>query len=390
MSQKRLILHIGAHKTGTTALQVFFSQHADQLRQAGIDYPFVESQRRIQTGRCAGNLACMLEKMGWITNGRARFDSEYSRTIDHLVETVESSDCDTVLFSRETFCKYPPDMVGYMANRCKGLQVSVVLFVRDPFDFTLSMWKQHVKRFTETRDLPQYIPEVSRARTLEMFTGFERFSQHFTDLRLVNYDHCKRNIFSAFMQAAAIDERQIPALQAGQKRFANASLTHSQARLITEINQQYGQCSFAQEMINYLIRQAPARQEDFYSSTLHQLLLQEYAAEIAAINAHLPQEQQLAMQLRPDQDSDAGIRPEDRATLDDFVHRASQLRPSVSLMQRLRNRILRQQLKSLPINFDPAGYRTLNPDLPQDIDPYSHYNSHGLSEGRPYRVARPV
>ncbi|SEO23496.1 hypothetical protein SAMN04488103_1167 [Gemmobacter aquatilis] len=40
----KLVCHIGHHKTGTTSLQVFLSQNSHALLQAGILYPWVESQ----------------------------------------------------------------------------------------------------------------------------------------------------------------------------------------------------------------------------------------------------------------------------------------------------------------------------------------------------------
>lgn len=389
MKKKRLILHIGAHKTGTTALQVFFSKYASQLSQAGVDYPYIESARRVQSGRCAGNLIGLLDSMGKLKNGRICFDATFDQTIDHLIETARASEHPTVLFSGETFSKYPNEMVASLANRSSDLEVTVLLFVRDPFDFTVSMWKQQVKRFADTRALSQYTAETSLLRTLEMFTGFEHFSKYFNDLRLINYDYCKHDIFSTFMQAAGIDSSQIPALQVGQKRFANASLTHSQACLVTHINQAYGQCEFSQKLIDYLIRHSPRRNDDFYSATVHQHLLQAYRNEINAINAHLLAEQQLNVQPREMQTHETGIAPEDRITLEDFILRVRSLKPSISQLQRIRNCLLRLRLKALPINFDPIGYRLLNPDIPADVDLAGHYCSIGINEDRPYRVRLP-
>ena len=40
----KVILYIGHHKVGSTALQVFLSQNSHRLLQAGILYPAVEMQ----------------------------------------------------------------------------------------------------------------------------------------------------------------------------------------------------------------------------------------------------------------------------------------------------------------------------------------------------------
>ncbi len=39
MRDRRLVIHAGFHKSGTTALQEAFDAQSDQLRSAGILYP---------------------------------------------------------------------------------------------------------------------------------------------------------------------------------------------------------------------------------------------------------------------------------------------------------------------------------------------------------------
>src|SRR5690348_5956503 len=41
---RRVVLHVGLPKTGTTYLQALLSQHRDVLRDAGVLYPFVRPQ----------------------------------------------------------------------------------------------------------------------------------------------------------------------------------------------------------------------------------------------------------------------------------------------------------------------------------------------------------
>jgi len=39
MRERRLVIHAGFHKSGTTALQEAFDAQSDQLKSAGILYP---------------------------------------------------------------------------------------------------------------------------------------------------------------------------------------------------------------------------------------------------------------------------------------------------------------------------------------------------------------
>lgn len=59
----RAVCHIGHHKTGTTSLQAFLSQNSHRLLQAGILYPWVESQgAAVALGKAVrgGDFAAML------------------------------------------------------------------------------------------------------------------------------------------------------------------------------------------------------------------------------------------------------------------------------------------------------------------------------------------
>ena len=42
MRERRLVIHAGFHKSGTTALQEAFDAQSDQLKSAGILYPIFQ------------------------------------------------------------------------------------------------------------------------------------------------------------------------------------------------------------------------------------------------------------------------------------------------------------------------------------------------------------
>ncbi len=62
---KRVIVHGGFHKTGSSALQAHLSQLAPFLEENGVSYPYAESESVIAAGACSGNLPQILFREGW-------------------------------------------------------------------------------------------------------------------------------------------------------------------------------------------------------------------------------------------------------------------------------------------------------------------------------------
>src|SRR5690606_19912977 len=57
---KRLILHIGRHKTGTTRLQFFLDKHAEELRRLGACYPLTGREAPTERERTAHHQLALL------------------------------------------------------------------------------------------------------------------------------------------------------------------------------------------------------------------------------------------------------------------------------------------------------------------------------------------
>jgi hypothetical protein len=54
--RKRLIIHIGLYKTGSTALQAFLAQSVSVLASSGIAYPFIAQRGDGGSGVAIGNI----------------------------------------------------------------------------------------------------------------------------------------------------------------------------------------------------------------------------------------------------------------------------------------------------------------------------------------------
>lgn len=157
--KKKLIIHIGTPKTGSSFLQKVCIKNYNKLLNLGVLYPGVENNSFVKKANEPINashiLACFsldLDK-----------DSLCKLIIEKL-ETVFSFDCPTVLISDETLSAFNVQDKGNLfifeclIEACNTLNIdlSFIAYYRQPSRYLPSHWAQLVKKHQETRSLIQF------------------------------------------------------------------------------------------------------------------------------------------------------------------------------------------------------------------------------------------
>ncbi len=145
---KKLILHIGHYKTGTTALQVFFEDTTDFLSSVGLDYPDIRrtyskhSDFAFSILRAAG-----VEKLMYNYSDPTPPLEMWGDLYDHM----RRSDLSTTLISSEEFMRLGqfPEAVRLLrevlAARPDGVELQVIAYLRDPASHLQSWYNQLIK-----------------------------------------------------------------------------------------------------------------------------------------------------------------------------------------------------------------------------------------------------
>lgn len=135
---KKLFLHIGTHKTGTTALQHFLSVNKQRLQECGVLIP---------VSGCIGPYSGH-HNIAWEMNGDHRFQGNYG-TLDDLCAEISGSDCHTVVVSSEDF-EYlysRPEALVEIKHRLNdvGCQVEVIVIFREVGEYIISLYGELLK-----------------------------------------------------------------------------------------------------------------------------------------------------------------------------------------------------------------------------------------------------
>lgn len=163
---RRIILHPGAPKTGTTSLQHFFYDHEAALRNAGTVVP----KRLFRKGDVDALHTDILAMMGGndyaqaLAAARARLDAVFARPGVHTVLISNEDLLGTPIAPRARgFFPVAAKRVARLGQLFEGMEVEVRYFVRDYAGFLAGCYVQNLRR--------------GRSETLESYLAGLDFSE---------------------------------------------------------------------------------------------------------------------------------------------------------------------------------------------------------------------
>ena len=137
MSQPRLVIHAGFHKSGTTALQESFDSQSDELRQNGIIYPNI--------GRKAHHhIAWALSGRTWGWNKKGG-EKTSRREWTRIAKAINSNKSETILLSSEFFSEISKEEINTIFNDIKGRKIEVIFTLRPLVKLLGSSYQQYLK-----------------------------------------------------------------------------------------------------------------------------------------------------------------------------------------------------------------------------------------------------
>ncbi len=199
-SEIGVVLHIGTHKTGSTALQTFCAANRDALADQGVLYPS-------HPIRWAGH-----HQLAWSLGVAHPYaeDIPAEELYDGVFAEAAERGCHTLLLSSEDF-EFLPDP-AVVRSALGDRRVQVVVYLRRQDDYLVSEYNQHVRmyltRFTKTIGQfyveNDFVPRFDYERLLGKWAG--AFGRESVEPR--SYDVVRsggRSIFTDFVEAAGLE-----------------------------------------------------------------------------------------------------------------------------------------------------------------------------------------
>lgn len=162
MSKRPLFLHIGASKTGTSALQKGLFASLPALAEQGVGMPLTSRQDHVRT---------MLRPLGWIT-ASGFVEPPRPGRLKQVTARLKDTPGDRLLLTCEDLCELDAERIGLLMDVLVKADVEprVVLTVRGLGSVIPSEWQQFLKHRL-TLDYPTFLSRIRERRG--------RWAEHF-------------------------------------------------------------------------------------------------------------------------------------------------------------------------------------------------------------------
>ena len=373
---KIIHFHTGTHKTGSTALQAFFSANQASLATHGINYAFP-----LGADEHMGNGQTSFEAI----NGLTPNDPHIGAILDCYL-----GDRDMAICSSEDFTRWGEREWRAIIAACqsRGIHIIAITFVRDIGPYYSSLHGQ-LSRCGETQERfeafcsrDQYYPVLHSLRYMLDLLGRE-------SVLVIHYESAKNDLGSAILDVLGLPYASFN--HTPVQRVVNRSLTEYEKRLLSDLNHATGS-QYSYEFSNTLVRKWPhlAGASALSQNTTSELSAR-HEADIQWINGTffcgLPI-------LRICSDQDGRVAANEQVTEADisreaFTWAVGKLGAAADAAIRLvTSRVLSIDWENaahpdIPVDFDPVAYLLQNIDvLKAGSPPYKHFILSGQKEGR--------
>ena len=160
----KLMLHIGTHKAGSSAIQHFLSHNRERLREGGFRYPEL------------GNGQAGHHDVAWVIRSAAggRVPKAGNQAVlAKLRRQLDRGDCHTAIVSSEEFeFATTPDQLRSIRKQLPAESTKIVVYLRRQDKYLVSEYGQHLK-----------MPETRYSGSIHDFYMRYNFSGRFNYLR---------------------------------------------------------------------------------------------------------------------------------------------------------------------------------------------------------------
>lgn len=224
--RRRLIVHIGQHKTGSTYLQKRFVEDRDRLKEAGTLYPedFLEIYGHHQIAS--------LFRWGLDDEGAQRLADTLARY---------GQDWPTVVLSTENLCFLSREAAAALARSFEGWDVEIVYYLRRLTGFWPSHWQELIKHGSDIT-FERYMLETLKVERDEsefpdQAKQLHRFTEVFgaENMSIFCYDNILArggDVYETFLRHLL----HIPAGENTGRKSVNSSFPPERVEMIRSLN----------------------------------------------------------------------------------------------------------------------------------------------------------
>lgn len=374
MKFKKIFIHIGMGKTGSSYLQSCF----EQLELSGAfektTYPVITAGGDFQTIRSGNalNLAMSLST----TDSKAFCKTRMEAAIKQLLNSA-SSEKDQLLLSCEHFFSVDKELLAELLCTLKqySCNISLIVVARSINELAYSSYNQHIKRHAATH---LYDDEFLNEFCLAIAETLKNLDAVTQDVQVLSYK--KNGLLDDFLSLLT---EPIEISAQFKNLTVNRSLDTIEIKLLTHINKIFADEQLASNISDrWIYESTPYLETNTKKDSRAIDIFTSYAEQMKPISPHT--KKIIGLLTAFSENEGASPEPEYKQTeilqqkffiaLEEIVKYSSQLMLLKSYTS---------TLSPSKEHFDPIHYLLINQDvLRARMDPEEHYKMFGAHEGR--------
>jgi hypothetical protein len=275
--RKKIHIHIGYGKTGSSAIQAALARNHDLLEAHGILYP--------------DHSSLPVAKLGQVTSGNLDPEGWFE---GQIIETVRrNSAYSTYIFSNENIFHRMDEFLENHGKYAGEYDFEIILFVRNPIERLVSAYQQAVKR----RGFAGTIAEFARhdVDTIQAASLVENLAERGIAFKLFNYSAMRNHAVERFFDHLRLWD-MIKSGANADVGFVNRSLSRSEFGLILYLNQIFG-VQYGSLIADALVNQLPDIATDNIpvDDAVQSDVRRKNARAVEQLNRFLPASEQLEL-----------------------------------------------------------------------------------------------
>ena len=227
--QKRILLHVGLHKTASTYIQQILGQSNQSLRKQGWNFPiYSDGQKNDLTNHSNLLYTLFAENTdSYVPNIQSKSNNqELFNIFENTLKSELQSDFNLIL-SGEDVSALSEASLHKLAKVLEPYELTVIAFVRESYSYLCSNLQHRIHR--GAHGLKVEVPSLSK--------NCIRLKEAFPDIKFYSYEKVKaekNGFMNVFSELCEISIKPI-----NKRIFANVSLGNKTIRFLAEFNQYY-------------------------------------------------------------------------------------------------------------------------------------------------------
>jgi hypothetical protein len=236
MKKPDLFLHIGIPKTGSSALQMFFVIHAEQMLEQGLYYPDTNNQfsEVIKSGLTSGNAEPLWNIHTKYNYSVEKFRLNTDQWIQKLIQESKAYTFNTMLLSCESLSALNRRQWAVLEESLNEyFDLHLIAYFREPYSWVFSSWLQVVKRNGAQGWLNTATPKNDWVALIVPKMLSDNLLKNFIQL---SFEECKSDLIGSFFRAINLPISYSNSDDKPLKNKINLSITDQELTLQLLVN----------------------------------------------------------------------------------------------------------------------------------------------------------